>query len=72
MPTSLPLSLPPSPDPSLTRRYLDTTAPSQRPVGVVFVDVDRDEVHLGVDEERLGEDAGEGEGCTAGGGYRWD
>ncbi|GAB5037240.1 Hypothetical protein NocV09_06800120 [Nannochloropsis oceanica] len=36
----------------LNRRYLDHTPATHRPVGVVFVDLDRDVVHLGWDEER--------------------
>ena len=35
----------------MNRRYLDKTPAHQRPAGVVFVDLDKDEVHLGVDEE---------------------
>ena len=35
----------------LSRAYLDTTPAMRRPPGVVFVDLDDDRVHLGVDEE---------------------
>lgn len=34
----------------LDRSYLDATPPQHRPPGVVFVDLDRDTVHLGVEE----------------------
>ena len=34
------------------RRYLDSTPASHRPAGVVFVDLDNDEVYLGIDEEK--------------------
>ena len=35
----------------LNSKYLRSVAPSHRPPGVVFVDLDEDVVHLGVDEE---------------------
>jgi hypothetical protein len=35
----------------LHSRYLQRMHPKKRPAGVVFVDLDRDEVHLGFDEE---------------------
>jgi DENN domain-containing protein 5 len=35
----------------LHSRYLQSTPPGNRPRGVVFVDLDRDEVHLGYDDE---------------------
>lgn len=34
----------------LNSKYLDSVAPSHRPPGVVFVDLDQDIVHLGVDD----------------------
>jgi DENN domain-containing protein 5 len=33
------------------RRYLDSTPEAHRPSGVVFVDLDNDVLHLGVDED---------------------
>lgn len=35
----------------LHSRYLQSTPPGNRPKGVVFVDLDRDEVHLGYDDD---------------------
>lgn len=34
----------------LERSYLDSTPPEKRPAGVVFVDLDQDQVLLGVEE----------------------
>lgn len=35
------------------RRYLDSTPATHRPAGVVFVDLDNDEVYLGYDDDKM-------------------
>ena len=43
-------------------RYLSCTPPAMRPIGVVFVDLDEDVIHLGFDDSQVGAGFGGGNG----------